>query len=418
MPGDSTLITYAAVRADSLVLTPPRQGLISASGGSLYLKPLVPTDYILRAYNASGQDSAIARITMSAMAPVLTLDLSKDTIVSGDSTILTYSSIRADSVVLQGTGQLTPVAGGTSALKPTVNTIYTVIAYGVYGTDTSSISVRVEVPYQIQTPNGAFYSGTMGSSVLSPELRFRVVDFSAATLYKSWIHFTATNGDGTLSADSLQPASNGFATLTYNFNGSLGRATITAMVPGFDTVSVDARADVLTPGADGQGQYVLFSDNYGKIKSWNGQPASVDVHPQYCILYANYETAKGVVVVLEDSPCDGVANDNEPVTGVIVNTVYAGTTVEGIGVGSTYSQITTAYGQPDTVYLDQNPPPALTLEYWTLGMIFYCGPTDSTAFEIHFTELVAGSPAALVLPTRSSHSASIGAFQRFPRYSR
>ncbi|PWB75852.1 hypothetical protein C3F09_01700, partial [candidate division GN15 bacterium] len=394
VPGDSTLFTYAAVRADSLVLTPPGQRLASATSGSLYVKPVLPTRYTLRAYNASGQDSASVQVTMSTLTPVLTLALSEDTIVTGDSTTLTYTATHTDSVILQSVGKLTPAAGGARVLKPTANTTYVAVAYGLYGRDTAQVSVRVEVPYQIQAPNGGFYKGTMGSSVLNPELRFRVVDFSAATLYKPWIHFSATNGDGVLSADSLQPSSTGFADLNYDFGGKLGRATITATVPGYDTMSVEVRADILTPGASGQGQYVLFSDKYGTVKILNGPPASVDVDPQYCILYANYETAKGVVVVLEDNPCDATANDNEPVQGVIVNTVYAGKTEKGIGIGSTYAQITSAYGQPDSVYIDPNPPPALTLEYWALGMIIYCGTTDSTAFEIHLTKLVGNTPAA------------------------
>jgi len=407
VPGDSTLVTYAAVRADSLVLAPPGQKLSSASSGSLNLKPIVPVRYVLRAYNAAGQDSASAQITMSALAPVLTLGLSEDTIATGDSTILTYSAVRTDSVVLQGIGRLTPAASGTRVLKPAANVTYTAIACGVYGNDTASVTVRVEVPYEIQAPNGRYYKGTMGTSTLTPEMKFRIVDFSAATLYRPWLHFSATNGDGALSADSLRPSSSGFASISYDLNGALGRATITATIPGFDTIRVEARASVLTPGSAGQGQYILFSDNYGIVKSLNGIPASVDVHPQFCILYANYESVKGVVVVLEDNPCDGVANDNEPVVGVIVNGSYAGKTAEGIGIGSTHSQITAAYGQPDSVYLDQNPPPALTLEYWGLGMIFFCNPSDSAAFEIHLTELVGAPPTSASVMAKSLHRTSV-----------
>ncbi|MCM2272846.1 MAG: hypothetical protein NDJ18_09880, partial [candidate division Zixibacteria bacterium] len=177
-PGDSVLFAYAAVRADSLKLFPTGQKLTNAVSGSLYVKPSAVTTYTLRAYNSAGQDSAKVSISMTSVVPVInTFTVSEDTIVVSDSTQATWGCARVDSVKLNGTLELAPAAGGTVWFTPPASGLLTLIAYNQYGSDTAILTVRVEVPAQVQPDGGILhYKGEMGSSQQFPQMRFKVVD--------------------------------------------------------------------------------------------------------------------------------------------------------------------------------------------------------------------------------------------------
>lgn len=398
IPGDSALATYIAARADSLILLPGGIRLSNPLSGTHYLKPPIPTRYTLRAYNSAGQDSAHLLITMSSFAPLLTLGLSEDTIVVGDSTQLLYSTLRTDSVILQGVGTLTPASSGSRYVKPTSNTSYTAIAYGPYGSDTETVALRVEVPYQIQAANGRYFKGTMGSAITSPSMKFRVVDFNAQTLRKVWVRFRMIDGDGTVVPDSAQAGTDGFSTATYAFSGGRADAVVRITVPGVDSIDVLVRANMLVPGANAQAQYILLSDSYQTIKGFNGLPIAIDPVPAKFLRVANYESSLGFVAVIDDANHNDIADDPEVVntlvkvfgderTGLIVNTVYDDTTAAGIGIGSNYASVRSAYGVPDAAYEDPTPD-TLVMFYNFLGLTLFCGTNratngDTIVAEIH-----------------------------------
>ena len=392
MPGDSVLVTYKALRADSLVLHPPGTRMPSNDSDQVYIKPSLPTAYTMVAYNKDGVDSARFTITMSgAAAQISGFTASEPVIINGDSSILSWSTQRADSLVIDhGIGKVANPASGSVTVKPSATTVYRAIAYNI-GTDTATVTVTVQNPASIQAQSGLFYKGNMGSSVLDPPLTFVVQDAAGGIVTKAWVHYSLVEGDGTLSADSSLPNGSGTYTLSYNFSGVLGHAIIRAKVPGVDSIDVYVRANTLIPGPGGQGQYVLLdSDQYYMVKNFNGEPERVDFVEQdgYPYNYVVYEQSFGVVIILEDDG-DGVAENLEPVFGVIVNTTYDKTTAEGIGIGSHMSDVFAVYGPPDTSYLDPTPPPADVYIYSQRdnsshpNMTFFASPDDSTVFEIH-----------------------------------
>lgn len=404
MPGDSTLLNYTITGADSAVLNPGGK-LDDAAAGSLYLKPALPTKYTLRAYNKSGQDSASVNITMLGAVPNITsFTLNEDTILVGDSIVVSWATERADSLVLQGVGKLTPVAAGSRKLAPTLNTLYRTIAYNPYGADTATTQVRVEVPASVQAVGGQYYKGTMGSSSLSPQLRFRVIDNAAFPLRKVWMHFAVADGDGILSADSLLADASGSAQVTYGFTGSASQATVRAFVPGIDTTDVSIRASAIRTGADGQGQYVLLTDTLGVVTLLNGLPASFDPDPNYWINYANYEAALGLVVMIEDVDQNDETSNGEPVVGVIMNTVYAGKGPGDWGVGSLITDVIAQYGPASSVEFDPAPPAAYKYQWATEGLTIFTttesAETSRTIFEIHVYE-VASTAGPAKVPKRT-----------------
>ncbi|NOY88567.1 MAG: hypothetical protein GXO93_04130, partial [FCB group bacterium] len=211
----------------------------------------------------------------------------------------------------------------------------------------------------------------------------------------NWVYFSTIIGDGSFLDDSLKTDSLGMVTAHYNFGGVLGHAEIMAKVKNIDSVTVNIRANTLIPGVNGQGQYILFSDNYSDVKDYDGAPLSIDIDPAQWILYANYEKSLGVVVVLEDINQDSVVVDSTNVLGVIVNTVYKGKTADSIGIGSTIGDLRNAYGAPDTIKYDP-PAPAIYIRYQALGLTIYGDTkdllgnsvTDTIIQEIHLSELV------------------------------
>jgi hypothetical protein len=408
VPGDSTQITYAVTGADSTILTPSRQKLNPAAGGSLFLKPVHPARYYLVAYNNDGLDSADLLITMSAVVPLIQLaDLSQDTIVKKDTTLLSYTVLRADSITLTTVGKLASPTTGTAKLSPAQTTSYTLIAFNTVGNDTLKFSINVEVPAHVQALNGLYYKGTIGSAGLTPILKFSCTNAAAQLLYKPWIHFS-TDGDGQLSADSAQPDPTGSAFLNYQFSDTIGYGIITAAANGTDTARVAVRADIFVPGPHGQGQYVRFDDKYISVRSLNGAPIQID-RPFDNFVIANYEDNLGVVFWVTDANNDGLPADNDDVTGVITTTIYSGKTTKGIGIGSSYQSVLAAYGTPDSMAFDPSAPPAWYIDYRHLGLYFYGDAIDTSIIQMEGYEILAavasnlesrktGSSAAIIPP--------------------
>ncbi len=240
--------------------------------------------------------------------------------------------------------------------------------------------------------NGLYYKGTMGDSTFNQPLEFTVTDDKGNHLPNQQILLSLVEGDGTLGSSSITTDSTGMATFSYTFSGSLGHAIVRLTVPDVDTVDVFLRADVLIPGEHGQGQYVLFDDDYSKVLTFNNTPVRIDTivgdHP---IIYVNYESSLGVVVMLYDQDLDKTVYDTSSVYGVIVNTKYNGHTLDSVpvGIGTPLQTIRANFGTPDTLYYDP-PRPEIIIRYDSLQTTFYghweAGYGDTFIEEIHIYE--------------------------------
>lgn len=239
------------------------------------------------------------------------------------------------------------------------------------------------LPAGLAQPNGDYYKGTMGDSVLTPELTYAVRDASGNNIPGQHIQIEPLEGDGTPVARSVTTGSDGLAHSWHKFSGKLGHAVIRAVgLGGADTTLAFVRASTLIPGDHGQGQYVLFDDTYADVKHFNGTPASVDTYPDHEIIYVNYEAAAGVVVMVYDLDYNRVIYDTSAVFGVIVNTKFTDTTAEGIGIGSDQWQVMAAYGTTSMVP-DGND---VRMDYDSLGLSFYLDADSFYVFEIHLRE--------------------------------
>jgi len=401
MPGDSSLITYAATGSDSTKLFPGGVKLSPASAGTHWVKPSIPTGYGLVAYNKGGKDSSLLTISMSGAVPMIeSFVLNEDTILIGDSTVMSWRTLRADSIVINnGVGRQNNADLGGIVLHPATSTSYRAIAYNQIGRDTATASVRVEIPYAVNAVYGNHFKGVMGTGIVEPEFRFRVLDQAGNALRTTRLYFSVVEGDGALLADSLLPDANGAIINNYTFGGQLGYGLVRATVPGVDTLDVKVRASVIRFGADGQGQYVRLSDTYADVFALNGTPVSIDhPEPDKPLYYVNYEQALGVVLVVYDLDNDGFVLGTEPVVEIIVNSVFQDSAAEGIHIGSSIHDVRAAYGIPDSSFYSPPSPPnnpaAEGLKYVSLGALFYASytPPDSATIEIHLWDPTPPAP--------------------------
>jgi hypothetical protein len=260
---------------------------------------------------------------------------------------------------------------------------------GVSANHTINADFSLAQPTMLVVDSGLYYHGSMGSSTLSPGLVIRAEDGSGFRYADRWIRLSDIEGDGLLSADSLKTDAEGAIYPGYTFNGDFGSALLRTMIKSVDTVDLILRASTLIWGTKAQGQYVKVGDTYATVKGLNGTPASVDVDPNEWFTYANYESAKGVVLRIIDVDQDSEADDWEMVDLVIVNTVYTGTFANGIGIGSTMDTgaVDTVFGAPDTVFLDPSPPAAWVYIYKNRGVTFFADEgTPKRVFEIHLID--------------------------------
>jgi len=231
----------------------------------------------------------------------------------------------------------------------------------------------------------------MGDTIPDKVLQFAVADKNDNYLPNQQIQLYLMEGDGHLNPKSVTTDSTGIASFPYGFTGDSGHAVIRLVVEGIDSLDIFLRANTLIPGPGGQAQCVLFDDTYADVKNFNGLPASVDVDPDYWVVYANYESALGVVVVIDDANKDESAADWEEVKGVIVNTVYSKKTAQGIGIGSPIDSVRGVYGEPNRIWFyDLGPPEewAVVFDYDSFGLSFFCDTVGTNVEEIHLTEWI------------------------------
>ena len=350
---------------------------------------------------------------MSALAAdIVSFKIISDTVVIGDSSLVGWRTIRSDSIVIdQGIGKVSPTDTGQFPIFLSNTLTYRAVAYSIYGNDTVLINVRVKKPTVVRTLTSAYYKGLMGSSTLSPALKFAVADAQSVFLDNLWIDLRLLQGDGVIiPADSALTNSSGLADVSYNFSGQLGHAVITANFRNIDTVDVFLRANTLIPGIGGQGQYMFFTESFSNIKNYNGNPELIedDPRPNVTVVYAVYEETKKVVFSILDVNDDGIAQDNEEILAVQLTLGYPYKTKDSIGVGSTYNDVKAAYGPPDLVEYDPFPPPALVFYYDALGMIFFTDTvtgnpvdTNETVFEIHMHDFITPKVSGKLAPEKA-----------------
>jgi len=131
--------------------------------GSVTVTPTATTTYAITATGSGGTATASVTITVTYPVPTVTLTAEPQTINSGGSSILTWSSQYATSCTIEpGIG--TVDTSGTVTVLPSSTTTYTITATGPGG------SISAEISVTVNPSNVIINSPASGSTVCTPSL--------------------------------------------------------------------------------------------------------------------------------------------------------------------------------------------------------------------------------------------------------
>ena len=145
-PGGSSTLAWTTLGTVNSVTIDHGVGTLAANG-STGVSPSATTTYTLTANNVAVNPlpSKTATVTVTAAAPTATFSASPTSIVSGNSSTLTWSTTNATSVSLDnGIGAV--AVNGSKIVSPTSTTTYTLTVTGTGGTIIKTAAVTVSAP--------------------------------------------------------------------------------------------------------------------------------------------------------------------------------------------------------------------------------------------------------------------------------
>jgi phospholipase C len=164
-PGSTTL-TVMATNATTLLLQGTDGSSFSspasfpATGGTEVVTPAQNATYTATATGPLGTATATVVVTVTP-TPTLAINANPQSIVSGNSSLLTITTTNVTNVVVTGTDGSTypiPDAGGTQSVSPTTTTTYTVNANSPVGPMTpASATVTVTPPGTVDAVNHVIF---------------------------------------------------------------------------------------------------------------------------------------------------------------------------------------------------------------------------------------------------------------------
>jgi PKD repeat protein len=235
--GNSSTLTWSSTNATGCTNNFSGAGL----SGTKVVSPTTNTTYSITCNGLGGNITKTATVTVSAApppppAPTVTLTASPTSIISGQSSTLTWSSSNATSCTnnFSGTG-----TSGTKVVSPTASKTYTVTCTGSGGSTTKNINVMVTGTTPPPPPPTAILSASPTS----------ITSGQSSTL--TWSSTNATSctnnfsGSGTSGTKVISPTLS--ATYTLTCTGAGGSVTSNA------TISVSQPAKDPPPRGGGGG---------------------------------------------------------------------------------------------------------------------------------------------------------------------
>ena len=285
-------------------------------------------------------------------------------------------------------------AFSSSLIGLNANTSYFVRAYATNSAGTNygqaqSFRTNPLFPIGLSADNGLYYRGSLNSANLEPELILTAADSLGLRANES-VYLSLVNGDGIIGTNPILTDAQGQVRPSFSFNGAVGYAVMRALWPFKDSLDLLLRASVIAPGEVTQGQYIMRGDSYANVRGFNGAPFADIPDPSFYLNYLDYEAALGVVVIIADTNQNSTSQDFEPVYGIILNTIYSGTSLGGWGIGDLVTTLVTEYGAATNVEYDPTPPAAWRYDWPALGLTAYTttevAEASRTVFEVHLTE--------------------------------
>ena len=264
--GGSSDLNCFVTNADTVSID---QGIGDVTGTTSYIvTPAATTTYTLTATNAYGSVTSSVTVTVGQL-PSVDISESPETITEGETAILSWTSVNAESCSIdQGIGAV--ALSGSMAVTPSVTTVYTITATNTSGTATDSVNVTVNnlpvvsitaAPIEIIVGSSSTLTWTSsGADTIS--LSHGIGDVTGTTSYSVSPSFTttyivtATNEHGSVTdtatvtvydeptvsfaADPANIITGGLTTLTWTSTD----ATSASIDDGSGAVSVDVNSSM------------------------------------------------------------------------------------------------------------------------------------------------------------------------------
>ena len=153
--GETSLLSWGTEYADRVSID---QGIGEVdTSGSFEVSPLVTTTYRLTATGPGGTSTAYVTVTVTILPPTVSISANPDTILSGKSSTLSWTSTGAESALIdQGIGEV-PLEGSLQ-VTPQYPTTYTMTVTGPGGVASARATVVVKADVKPQ-PEGSFGEG-------------------------------------------------------------------------------------------------------------------------------------------------------------------------------------------------------------------------------------------------------------------
>ncbi len=123
---------------------PTEDGQPLALSGSAAVVPSTTTTYTATATGPGGTASTSVTVTVNQAAPTVTFSASPTSIISGQTSTLTWASQNATNLTIDNGIGGVAVPSGTTTVSPTATTTYTITATGAGGSATATATVTVQ----------------------------------------------------------------------------------------------------------------------------------------------------------------------------------------------------------------------------------------------------------------------------------
>jgi phospholipase C len=142
-PGTLVTLSWTVTNATNLTVAPSvSEDPLTLPTGSAQVAPTVTTTYVFTATGNSGTKQSSITVNVNTVAPTITLTAAPESILSGQTSTLSWNSENATAVTIDnGVGAVAPT--GTKAVNPTATTTYTATATGPGGTTTATATVTI-----------------------------------------------------------------------------------------------------------------------------------------------------------------------------------------------------------------------------------------------------------------------------------
>ena len=205
--GQSATLTWNTTHAESVNIE-PGIGTVE-SNGSIQVTPDQSTTYTITAVGVDGMTVTDATTAIVQIpVPTVSFSASSNTIISGQSLTLSWSTTHADSCSITPTVGSVPVNGSTT-VSPTQDTTYIITANGPGGTASASVQVSFlgALSVQITSPTQGQHFTTDTITVTG------TVNRTNASVFVSGVAATMIDGEYTAQNISLVPGTNTISVL-------------------------------------------------------------------------------------------------------------------------------------------------------------------------------------------------------------